>query len=215
MACFVSPGKTRLAESFSSYLGRFRRCLVVITRGSQVLSASQTAYVEDRSEHNCQDKVDYNCRKRRVHGRKAQRTDRYRIHRLEIRSNEHERTENHCHEPTDKQCPAIEPVGVEAQEDGRQRLEYPDTTEQLEVNDLRRGNIDDKEQGSKFHYERGPLGHSRFLAVAGVFPDVGFVYIPGEQISCCNRHDCSGNQRANRDGSERKACKPGWERGVD
>src|SRR5258708_35885226 len=118
MACFVSPGKTRLAESFSSYLGRFRRCLVVITRGSQVLSASQTAYVEDRSEHNCQDKVDYNCRKRRVQGRKAQRTDRYRVHGLEIRSNEHERTEDHCHWPTCKQSTRIERVAVEAVSDG-------------------------------------------------------------------------------------------------
>src|SRR5947209_18758078 len=94
---------TPLTQDFRGWLGcpYWYTFLVVIGRPGHILSAPGTNDLEDRSEDDSQDEVDYQCDKGRVHGN-VQGADDERIDRLEASSDEHQCAENHRHEPTNK-----------------------------------------------------------------------------------------------------------------
>src|SRR5579871_1447664 len=105
----------------------------------------------------------------------------------------------------------MEPAGVEAKDDGRERLENPDATEQLEVDGIRGWQQNDEEQRARLHEQRDQLGGCGFLAVRGVGAEILFVDVAREEIGRCNGHDRGWHQRTDGDGRETEALEPARE----
>src|SRR5260370_33048060 len=93
--------------------------------------------VEDGSQDDRQDKVQDDHREGDVHSREAEAAQGDDIDRLEAGLVEENRAEYFACCPADQQRPAIEPVGIQAQEDSGKGLESPDAPEHLQVDDLR------------------------------------------------------------------------------
>src|SRR5260370_6697117 len=150
--------------------------------GGGIPSAPQANNVEGRGKNDRRHKVQDDNQEGEGHGGEAKAADRDRIDRLESRLDEEGSAQHFCDKPANQQGPAIEPVSVEAQEDRRERLENPDASEQLEVDDLLSRDINDEEHRAKLYDERSPLRYSGFLALPGTPVKVLLVDVAGNRL---------------------------------
>ncbi len=61
--------------------------------------------------------------------------------------------------PADQQCPAVEPARIDAEHHRRQRLDDPDTAQELQLDGVLRRHEQDENEGAELHDQRHPLSH--------------------------------------------------------
>jgi len=166
--------------------------------------------VEQRREHDADGKIERERVERRV-ARDGEAIDLQREHgRLEMGGCSHPRPSEKAGCPADEQRARIEPARVEANDNGRDRLADPNSSEELQLDGVFDRQEDDEDERAKLDDQRYDLGVLRLLLGGAISIDEAHVDVAREQVRRSDRHDRSRDEPADPDRCKGDARKPVW-----